>query len=236
MGQPIYELGNGCSSAKDCTTYVGSKCVDNLCVVLNKMCGKAFDKISNDDIRMIFLNEHNQLRGEVAQGKVKMSNGNMTRKAAKMRKLEYDCSLEMSAYRSAKSCEDTVGNTTVAENRKILNKISADFGASAESVVFYEWFFNEIGRNGYMIQETGSQNLFLPHLGIPHFANIVWDSHEKIGCVVYPCMKKNITSVVCHYWPKGGVYGRTIYTMGPTCNQCKLISATCEDGLCVLSK
>lgn len=32
LGQPIYELGAGCSTPKDCTTYEGSKCVDGLCV------------------------------------------------------------------------------------------------------------------------------------------------------------------------------------------------------------
>ncbi|KIH54363.1 hypothetical protein ANCDUO_15492 [Ancylostoma duodenale] len=108
---------------------------------------------------------------------------------------KYDCSLEMSAYKSAKRCEDTVGNTTVAENRKIYNKISSNFALTAEQMV--------------------------------------WDSHEKIGCVVHVCTRKNFTNVVCHYSPKGAKYGNTIYTMGPTCNQCKLISATCEDGLCV---
>ncbi|KAL6744420.1 hypothetical protein Aduo_017356 [Ancylostoma duodenale] len=276
MGQPIYELGKGCSSANDCTTYVGSKCKDSLCVggyidptkttvtttsattlpterpssptltsapsptsstyfpILNKMCGKAFEKISNDEIRMTFLNQHNDIRRRVAEGRVRMSNGKMTRKATKMRKLKYDCSLEMSAYKSAKRCEDTVGNTTVAENRKIYNKISSNFALTAEQVVFYDWFQNEITRNGgHMKQQTGSQNLFLPKLGIPNFAKMVWDSHEKIGCVVHVCTRKNFTNVVCHYSPKGAKYGNTIYTMGPTCNQCKLISATCEDGLCV---
>ncbi|KIH44925.1 hypothetical protein ANCDUO_25042, partial [Ancylostoma duodenale] len=87
------------------------------------MCGKEFETISNDGMRMMFLNLHNEHRRNVAQGWVMMGNGDMTRKAARMRKLKYDCSLEMSAYRSAKRCEDTVGNTTVAENRNMFKNV-----------------------------------------------------------------------------------------------------------------
>ncbi|KAL6731459.1 hypothetical protein Aduo_002325 [Ancylostoma duodenale] len=160
-----------------------------------------------------------------------MGNGNMARQAVMMRRLTYECSLELSAYRSAKRCEDAVGNTTIAENRIMLPNTNVDFSFAAEQATS-EWY-SEI-RNGQMWQATGSQNLFLPELKIPNFAKIIWDTHEKIGCVVHKCLKNKFTNVVCHYSPKGGTYGSTIYTMGPNCNRCKHISATCQKGLCVV--
>ncbi|EYB93375.1 hypothetical protein Y032_0183g947 [Ancylostoma ceylanicum] len=176
FGQPIYELGKGCSSPNDCTTYVGSKCRENLCVgghidpqkvpetttaatttkktttskttaatpqtsrppvttqpgptssthfpIVNKKCGPAFDKISNDFMRDDFLNLHNGYRSEVAQGRLTMGDGKKARVANKMRKLEYDCPLEMSAYKIAKLCDDSMSNENFAENRmKLPNSI-----------------------------------------------------------------------------------------------------------------
>ncbi|KIH64712.1 hypothetical protein ANCDUO_04974 [Ancylostoma duodenale] len=101
-------------------------------LVLNQMCEKSFGKISNDDIRKTFLNLHN--KSKVAQGKAKMGNGNMARQAVMMRRLTYECSLELSAYRSAKRCEDAVGNTTIAENRIMLPNTNVDFSFAAEQV------------------------------------------------------------------------------------------------------
>ncbi|EPB73727.1 SCP-like protein [Ancylostoma ceylanicum] len=248
FGQPIYELGKGCSSPNDCTTYVGSKCRENLCVgghidpqkvpetttaatttkktttskttaatpqtsrppvttqpgptssthfpIVNKKCGPAFDKISNDFMRDDFLNLHNGYRSEVAQGRLTMGDGKKARVANKMRKLEYDCPLEMSAYKIAKLCDDSMSNENFAENRmKLPNSI--EFTNAPKKAM--EAWYKEI-KTGHMNQATGSQNLLLPTLNITNYAKMIWDSHEKVGCAVFQC--KTTKNVVCHYSPK----------------------------------
>ncbi|KIH43457.1 hypothetical protein ANCDUO_26536, partial [Ancylostoma duodenale] len=84
-GEPIYEVGQGCSGPTECTTYEGSRCNSNKCTNI-KCNGQTH--MSSDTIRQLFEDEHNKHRSEVARGQVKMeTKGKLCRNATQMWKL-----------------------------------------------------------------------------------------------------------------------------------------------------
>ncbi|KIH60003.1 SCP-like protein, partial [Ancylostoma duodenale] len=201
-GQAIYEVGQGCTSDSECTTYEGSTCKKqkqfcaagypkNGTVVpptvgttttttptTTKYCEKQED-MNADPAREELLRLHNQYRAAVAKGEVTMGNKNKARPCPRMKKFAV---------------------TT---------------------------WYGEITSNGaHMDQKPGSKNLLLPELNIRHFARMVWDTNAEMGCAIVRCGKK--WNVVCRYGEGVGKFGNQIYFMGPSCRQCK----TCEEGLC----
>ncbi|EPB73208.1 SCP-like protein [Ancylostoma ceylanicum] len=150
-------------------------------------------------------------------------------KASKMEKLIYDCDLENSAYNSQRACEtDQSKPSTEEENlyfpeeeTYIPEEDMDDRNFALEAVNSWSSEIFDLKENVYKFKNTSS------------IANIVWDSHNRVGCAVVDCSGK--THVVCHYGPKVKGDGKTIYEKGEkACSGCEN-GGTCDDefdGLC----
>ncbi|RCN43960.1 SCP-like protein [Ancylostoma caninum] len=225
--QPIYEVGTGCATNADCTTFAGSKCKAARKVCQTQICPNNAH-ITTDEIRNIFLNLHNQHRSNLARGLVR--NGNtqaFARQASKMIKLTYSCTAETSAFAWARQCQDRDSNTGgVSENRYTFPNKNLDMTVVARRAS-NRWF-EEITTKG---MSQADLNRYYARLGVSHYARMAWDSTRSFGCAIYKC--PNFINAVCHY-NGGGAEGGQIYKMGPACNRCSTIGATrCEQGLCV---
>ncbi|EPB73211.1 SCP-like protein [Ancylostoma ceylanicum] len=202
-GAAIYEVGTACTANDQCTTYLDSKC-----------------KNKRDDWE--------QYRSQLAQGFVKMRNGN-ARQASKMRRMTYDCPAEASAHSSAAQCRNAAASSAnYDENFYAINSNTIEHNTAAREAA-NTWGLEISTRT--MPQGDTERNMYSSSLGIPNFANMVWETHSGVGCAIVRCSTR--TNIVCHYSPKSMGDNRQIYKMGPTCRRCHDYPGTrCVDGLC----
>ncbi|EYC08179.1 hypothetical protein Y032_0067g33 [Ancylostoma ceylanicum] len=169
-----------------------------------------------------------QYRSQLAQGFVKMRNGN-ARQASKMRRMTYDCPAEASAHSSAAQCRNAAASSAnYDENFYAINSNTIEHNTAAREAA-NTWGLEISTRT--MPQGDTERNMYSSSLGIPNFANMVWETHSGVGCAIVRCSTR--TNIVCHYSPKSMGDNRQIYKMGPTCRRCHDYPGTrCVDGLC----
>ncbi|XGW02135.1 hypothetical protein V3C99_014298 [Haemonchus contortus] len=188
------------------------------------------DNGMTDDIRAVFVDQHNYYRSLIANGQAKNKNGGFAPKAARMLKVSYDCDVEVNAVGWLKSC--TFGNNNVANknqwgtNVHTLSLTANNTEAAIESV---KAWFNELYNIG-----VPQNNMFTPELyqqGLGEYAQLAWQSSNKIGCAVTTC-SNSYTAVACEYNPGGDTVFTTIYDIGDPCT----IDDDCQCAGCVCSK
>ncbi|EPB73210.1 SCP-like protein [Ancylostoma ceylanicum] len=143
----------------------------------------------------------------------------------------YDCPAEASAHSSATRCRnaaDSSGNYD--ENFYFINSNTIEHKTAAREAA-NTWGLEISTRT--MPQRDTERNMYSSSLGIPNFANMVWEAHSGVGCAIVRCNSR--TNVVCHYSPKSIGDNRQIYKMGPACRRCHDYPGTrCVDGLCTV--
>ncbi|KIH51141.1 SCP-like protein [Ancylostoma duodenale] len=225
-GQAIYEVGAGCSSDQECSTYEGSKCLIN-----KKFCVAGYPTSKAVVPPTVGPVQPSEPSTQSTESPTKPTKPQQTTPASGTSKTCPNAQPEWNGdparaellrlhneYRAkiAKG-EVTMGNGAKARECPQMKKFAMN-----------AWF-GEISKTGaYMEQKTGSQNMLLPKLNIRHFARMVWDTNAEMGCGIATC--SGSYSVVCQYGKGVGRYGNTIYMMGPTCNQCGG-PAKCTDGV-----
>ncbi|KAL6741251.1 hypothetical protein Aduo_014524 [Ancylostoma duodenale] len=175
----------------------------------------------DDYMRYRFEEMHNGYRSLLALGKVYLNNS-MSEKASKMMALKYDCDAENSAYISAKKCSTTPA--PVNDYDENLYEVEDGEGDPVVEAI-NAWSSEALDFD----QKAG--NLYNDK--IPSFANLVWDTHAKLGCAVVDCGRKK--HVVCHYGPKEEREGKQIYAIGEPCSGCSdKNKCDPEEGLCYM--
>ncbi|KAK6756495.1 hypothetical protein RB195_014730 [Necator americanus] len=259
LNTPIYEVGEGCTSTKDCTTFAKSKCNvgTSLCLAGyidttatnttttttattitttsasqtdNTICPN--NQVISDTLRNVFLKRHNQIRTRVAQGSFALKDGKYARRASKMIELKYNCDAESSANDWAKQCKDSDSySNKYDEIRYVYKGTNTDLEAITRSAINV---WRKEAETGSFLQGPNDKNVYQSALGIPNLAKIVWDDHKELGCAVVKC--SDFTNVVCHYTPKVFTTGGQIYKMGEPCKRCSAVGqAVCKDNLCALN-
>ncbi|EPB73209.1 SCP-like protein [Ancylostoma ceylanicum] len=166
----------------------------------------------DDGTRLSIMEKHNKYRSLLALGLLKTKKG-YAHSASKMRQLDYDCVVEKSAYESAKKCSPTASSSGKYDENLYVIKDGSDVIKAIDS------WWNEV----YTLQmnekeQKKTKNKYNSSSGIPNFANMAWDTHQKLGCAVAKCSRE--TQVVCQYAPKARKEDRRIYKMGAFCERC----------------
>ncbi|KIH51555.1 SCP-like protein [Ancylostoma duodenale] len=126
---------------------------------------------------------------------------------------EYDCEAEKSAYESAKKCSDSAFHQ---RNRMKTSKLSKTQAISA----ILSWAREALNLNVTEEEEV----LYRSNQNVSNFANLAWDTREKVGCAVSECPSGNNNAttihVVCHYPKIDKEEGKPIYSIGEQCDRC----------------
>ncbi|KAL6741241.1 hypothetical protein Aduo_014514 [Ancylostoma duodenale] len=156
-------------------------------------------------------------------------------RASEMRYLEYDCEAEISAHKSAKKCRTTAfptkkydENLQVIENPRDINE------AALKAII--SW-----AREAFNLNQT-KEVLYRPNLNISNFANLAWDTREKVGCAVVKCPSgatdAKTTHVVCRYPKIVKKGGKPIYSTGEPCDRCSKYASKffchSDEGVCII--
>ncbi|KAK6013904.1 SCP-like protein [Ostertagia ostertagi] len=200
----------------------------------------AANKGMTDELRQIFLTKHNYYRSYVAKGQAKdklITKGNAP-KAARMRKMVYDCRVEASAMRHAKKCKyghsDGSERPDLGESVWAISYNRMDKAQSAE-MSCDDWF-GELAKNGVGRENVLTKKLFYrPNKQI---FQMVWQNTYKLGCAVEWC--PTMTFVVCQYNPPGNYLGQLIYEVGEPCRNdgdCRCPKCRCSrnEALCIVA-
>ncbi|EYC31211.1 hypothetical protein Y032_0004g2028 [Ancylostoma ceylanicum] len=176
-------------------------------------------------------------RSLTARGKAADAAGGFAPKAAAMKKLKYDCSLEKLASAHAKTCKwgHSSPNTRrgIGENIYATTNPKADKLKEAESAA-RSWF-GELAKFG-----VGQDNVFTLKLAnrpgkvVGHYTQMVWQKTSAIGCGIVNC--PTMTYVVCNYKEAGNMLNDPIYEKGEPCSKCPAGDkcAQTEEKLCLL--
>nr|Q962V9.2 RecName: Full=Hookworm platelet inhibitor 1; Short=HPI-1; Flags: Precursor [Ancylostoma caninum] len=158
----------------------------------------------DDDMREMFTELHNGYRAAFARNY----------KTSKMRTMVYDCTLEEKAYKSAEKCSEEPSSEE--ENVDVFSAATLNIPLEAGN----SWWSEIFELRGKVYNKNGKTS---------NIANMVWDSHDKLGCAVVDCSGK--THVVCQYGPEAKGDGKTIYEEGAPCSRCSDYGAgvTCDD-------
>nr|AEK06327.1 venom allergen-like protein [synthetic construct] len=180
----------------------------------------------SDDEKQIFVDNHNRLRRQLANGETNSKNGPMPQ-GANINEVTWDDDLEASAVEWAEACAyHHPSDAPYGQN------LAAQWPHTNNYLTRVEKWYNESSKY------SGN-----PHLeyssGIGHFTQVVWADTNKIGCAVQDCSNglsqglgdDNWTFTVCNYDPAGNVDGEDIYQTGDPCSQCEEEEG-CNDSLC----
>ncbi|PIO63981.1 SCP-like protein [Teladorsagia circumcincta] len=197
-----------------------------------------------DVVREIFLNKHNHYRSLVAKGLAKDKFGGNAPKAARMRKMVYDCDVEASALRHAEKCR--WGHSNKLERLGLGENVWAtavpEMNRSVAAEMSCESFFTELERYGVGQENILTNELFYRQKEqIGHYTQMVWQNSYKLGCVVEYCdtPPAPMTFVVCQYGPGGNFIDQLIYEKGEPCqtdDDCKCTDCKCsrDEALCIM--
>ncbi|KAL6740869.1 hypothetical protein Aduo_014179 [Ancylostoma duodenale] len=264
----MWEKGEACKKDDDCNTYSGSTCSNGLCKVGGSSTSgsdkdngndsdsdkgndgnkpvvapsKASCKTNNgmsDAARQKFLDMHNQFRSLVAKGQAKDKLGGNAPKAARMKKMIYDCNIETTAMKHAKRCKfehsPKEERPELGENVYTITAINMD-KTNVAGMASKKWF-GELEKFG-----VGQKNYFdlslinRPKTQIDHYTQMVWQDSYKLGCYVEWCPTQ--TLAVCQYNPKGNMLKSYIYETGNPCKKDADCNCNCkcsvEEGLCIV--
>ncbi|XGW02591.1 hypothetical protein V3C99_014547 [Haemonchus contortus] len=185
-----------------------------------------------DDIRKVFLEQHNRRRSEVARGQAKDNVGGFAPKAAKMWKMNYDCKIEESVMDWVSKCN--YGHSRkegYGENIWASSDNHMDLKQAAESSS--SMWFAELEERGVGEELKFTEQLFSKKVG--HYTQMVWQDSTRIGCAVKWC--DEITFAACQYQTPGNTMTYNIYEKGEPCSKCDCEKCQCStrDGLCLNS-
>ncbi|RCN48249.1 SCP-like protein [Ancylostoma caninum] len=241
IGYPMWETGPACTQASDCTTYSNSSCDDGLCTRgtdipdTNNVCPA--NSGMTDAARQKFLEKHNNYRSRLARGLEHDARGGNAPKAARMLKMVYDCSLEVSAMAHASRCIDEHSDKSlrplVGENVYMVGVVDVDKVKAAAEASKVWW--DELAKYGVGPSNNFTDSLwYSPEVKIGHYTQMAWDTTYRLGCGVAHC--PNMTLTVCHYAPQGNYIDELIYKIGDPCTSDSGCpgSYTCSvaEGLC----
>ncbi|KIH62673.1 SCP-like protein [Ancylostoma duodenale] len=135
----------------------------------------------------------------------------------------YDCEAEKNAFEAAeKYCSGNASSPEkYDENRHVNDAVDHNTDYILEAA--NSWWDEVVDTDGNLYNSTVNAN----------FANMLWDTREKLGCAIAKCSGK--TNVVCHYPKIEKEERKPIYKIGDgPCSDCKeyKVAATCGDNLC----
>nr|AAC35986.1 secreted protein ASP-2 precursor [Ancylostoma caninum] len=188
-----------------------------------------------DEARQKFLDVHNSYRSMVAKGQAKDAISGNAPKAAKMKKMIYDCNVESTAMQNAKKCvfahshRKGVGENIWMSTARQMDKAQAAQQAS-------DGWFSELAKYGVGQENKLTTQLWNRGVMIGHYTQMVWQESYKLGCYVEWC--SSMTYGVCQYSPQGNMMNSLIYEKGNPCTKdsdCGS-NASCSAGeaLCVV--
>ncbi|KAI6184870.1 (pine wood nematode) hypothetical protein [Aphelenchoides bicaudatus] len=170
-----------------------------------------------DELRLLVLNAHNNLRSKVAQGQAKNKDGKKLPKAGNMNKLTYSLTVESFAQEVANSCYF---------DSKYVNTTFTNLWASAHTTSNYlspsKALSNSVPSWFSELKKYGLKKLAMDeHPKFNHFTQLSWADTKEIGCAVHNCPVLNgpaklnqqfkWTFVVCNYSPPGNIQEAYIY-------------------------
>ncbi|EYC27293.1 hypothetical protein Y032_0009g633 [Ancylostoma ceylanicum] len=250
QGTVMWEKGPACQQDADCTTYSGSTCDNGLCVAgggsgmavggTNKICPK--NSHMNDEAREKFLERHNSLRSSLAKGEQEDPLGvnGFAPKAARMRKMVWDCEIEYNSQKHASSCQyahsPPSARPGLGQNLYFTEQITLGVALAAAQASNSWWA--ELKTFGVPPENRITEAVYYRKgKEIGHYSQMAWQNSYKLGCGISWC--KQFTYVVCEYGPGGNTMGELIYQLGSPCStdedcQCSGCKCSKEEALCIM--
>ncbi|WKX92488.1 hypothetical protein Q1695_010484 [Nippostrongylus brasiliensis] len=245
-GSLIYPIGTACNADADCTTVAGSTCVNFLCNLpantpslgitqpttqapVTPMCANTD---MTDEMRTTILNAHNDYRSETAQGITQNGqSGEWLPKAADMRKLKYDCTLESAAITAAKTCSLQRSANVPANQEENFYVSAVDFHETVILEIAAQDWYQTIVSHGINKVVHYRDALDKKPTAPKPYIRMVWSNTTSVGCAFQYC-SGNAKFVVCRYSPRSLIVGDFIYEKGAPCGKCPN-SCSQAEGLCL---
>ncbi|VDP18760.1 unnamed protein product [Heligmosomoides polygyrus] len=202
------------------------------------------DNGMTNEIRMRLLEKHNGYRTLVAKGEAENplgSSSGYAPKAARMRKMVYDCNIELNAMRNAAGCK--YGHSSNTDRPGLGENIWAMWGPANYSLLKAaegatgSWF-SELKDPGMPEENVLSDAVLSRPKAIGHYTQIVWQSTYHLGCGLANC-PGNMCYAVCQYGPPGNYRNSLVYELGDPCKtdgDCNCTGCTCSqaEALCIM--
>ncbi|VDO31024.1 unnamed protein product [Heligmosomoides polygyrus] len=186
-------------------------------------------------------------RSQVAKGEAKnpLTANGYSPKAARMRKMVYDCNIEANAMIHAHLC--TYRHSPMASRPYLgenLHWLSSTRSVSPEELArnASDWWFAELKEFGVPEDNVFTARLLNTFRPIGHYTQVpsewfrssvdvgarttllqmTWQTTYHLGCAIVQCSRKSEQRwkryyTVCQYGPPGNLYKRPIYEKGEPC-------------------
>ncbi|WKY01905.1 hypothetical protein Q1695_015708 [Nippostrongylus brasiliensis] len=164
-------------------------------------------------VRFTAITMHNYYRKKVARGWAKDQTGQNLPPAADMKKMMYDCDLELSASKLADKCTETADPTLTGGKAVLFKKVNDGTMTTVKAV-------EEAMKSWY--DEVGKATLGDPPKAtnaVKGFANMIHDENSKVGCAIKSCSGSWLFA--CLYDQPFVANDSPIYQSGTTCTGCK---------------
>uniref|UniRef100_A0A7I5EA68 SCP domain-containing protein n=1 Tax=Haemonchus contortus TaxID=6289 RepID=A0A7I5EA68_HAECO len=184
----------------------------------NKIC--PYLTVLNDTTRFKATRKHNCRRSHLARGHTKSKNGKTLPQASNMLQLQYNCSLEFSAFISATRCSTKPlmpSGSGIQENIHLVPKSKAKNPLDAIFEALHHWWVQVRSDGG--VDQSVKYTGYKKGNPITRFTRMAWATTKYVGCAVHSC-KNSRWSVVCHYSPGGNKRNEFIYKKGSPCSAC----------------
>ncbi|VDP38506.1 unnamed protein product [Heligmosomoides polygyrus] len=202
------------------------------------------DSGMTNEVRKVLLDKHNGYRTLVAKGEAENPLGSSTGyapRAARMRKMVYDCNIEVNAMKHADGCK--FGHSSGASRPGLGENIWAMWGPAnypllrAAADATSSWF-SELKKPGMPEDNRLTMEVWNRPEAIGHYTQIVWQSTYHLGCGLRNC-PGNMCLAVCQYGPPGNYLNSLVYEIGDPCQvdgDCKCIGCKCsmEEAMCIM--
>ncbi|EYC05766.1 hypothetical protein Y032_0080g1347 [Ancylostoma ceylanicum] len=184
----------------------------------------------SESLRQTYLKKHNDLRSSLAKGNGEQKNGakGPAPPASNMEKMKYDCSVEASALKHAKTCDGELSPESsrpgLKENIIKINDMSLNENAAASKAMDKWW--EELAKSG-----VGQDMKFTDAIRhrttniVTHWSKMAWHNNNKLGCALQRC--SGFYFAVCQYGPGGNDVGGYIYNVAAVCSACPA-GTTCD--------
>ncbi|RCN50640.1 SCP-like protein [Ancylostoma caninum] len=169
------------------------------------------------EIRDEFVDMHNSYRSLLAEGLIDTETG-VAGPAKKMKKM---VSLRHGTRTERQNCWES--SSSSEENLYVVG----NEGHEPDPVLDAG---NKWWNEGFHMNQERDKSLYRTGFKMSSFANMAWDTRNKVGCAIVDCSGK--THVVCHYEEKDG---ENIYEIGQQCTGCSDYGSNvkCENDLCI---